>query len=92
MPGKGSASVIVRNWHIYKECVMDKMEPFAGPRKKEMMARTFHLETDQLQPLRKVSELMGVSQSEVVRRSINFFIEGYHRATRKQAKGKSGGS
>ncbi len=65
---------------------MEEMEPFVGSRKKEMMARTFHLEMDQLQPLRDISEQMGVSQSEVVRRSINFFIEGYQRATRKRGK------
>ncbi|MBI5637868.1 MAG: hypothetical protein HZA03_07860 [Nitrospinae bacterium] len=64
---------------------MDKMEMFQGLRKKEMVARTFHLESEQLHPLRKVSEQLGLSQSEVVRRSINFFIDGYQRAARKQA-------
>lgn len=65
---------------------MERMEPFQKLRKKDMMARTFHLETDQLQPLRKISEQMGISQSEVVRRAINFFIDGYHRAARKEAR------
>lgn len=65
---------------------MDKMEPFQGLRKKDMVARTFHLEVEQLQPLRKISDQMGLSQSEVVRRSINFFIAGYQRSAKKLAK------
>ncbi len=69
---------------------MDKMEMFHGLQKKDMIARTFHLEADQLQPLRQISQQMGISQSEVVRRSINFFMEGYQRAARKQAQKNSG--
>lgn len=69
---------------------MDKTELFHGLRKKEMIARTFHLESDQLQPLRKLSEQMGISQSEVVRRSISFFIDGYQRAAKKKAMKSSG--
>lgn len=65
---------------------MDKMALFHGLRKKDMIARTFHLDAEQLPPLRKLSEQMGISQSEVVRRSISFFIDGYQRAARKQAK------
>lgn len=71
---------------------MDKMELFHGLRKKEMIARTFHLESDQLQPLRKLSEQMGISQSEVVRRSISFFMDGYQRAAKKKATKNAGGS
>jgi hypothetical protein len=50
----------------------NKFEP--SP-KKDLIARTFHLETALIKPMRQVSEYLGISQSELVRRSIFFYIK-----------------
>jgi hypothetical protein len=46
----------------------------------------------QIAPLLKASKDMGVSQSEVVRRSLNFFIERLNRHMQKESKKKSEGA
>jgi len=68
---------------------MMPFKAFEGGSRKERISRTFHLEVDQLEPLQKASKTMGVSQSEVVRRSINFFIERLGRHQQRQLNKKS---
>ncbi|MBI5178270.1 MAG: hypothetical protein HZA04_03320 [Nitrospinae bacterium] len=65
------------------------MKEFEGGSRKERISRTFHLEMDQLEPLQQASQAMGVSQSEVVRRSINYFIQRLARYQQRQLKKKS---
>ncbi len=52
--------------------------------KKEMISRTFHLNSGQLESLQNVSKKLGISQSEMVRRSITFFTEEYAKQSRKK--------
>jgi len=65
---------------------------FEGAQKRERISRTFHLEMGQIGPLQKAAKDMGVSQSEVVRRSLNFFIERLNRHMQKESKKKSEGA
>ncbi len=67
---------------------MKQSDVFRISRKKEMVARTFHLENEQLEPLQQVAGQMGISQSEMVRRSINLFIERYRRIATRQERQK----
>jgi hypothetical protein len=64
-------------------------DAFQGLQKKEMTSRTFHLGKEQIGPLKFTANVMGISQSEVVRRSINLFIEELRRRQQKiEKKGK----
>lgn len=56
---------------------------FEGFQKREMKSRTFHLGADQIEPLKNTSRKMGISQSKVVRRSINLFIQELERYNSK---------
>ncbi len=61
---------------------------FEKATKKDRISRTFHLETEQIVPLQQASKVMGVSQSEVVRRSINFFIDRLNKHAMKELNKK----
>ena len=56
---------------------------FEAHQKKEMISRTFHLDIDQLEPLKKVSRELGISQSEIIRRSVSLFIDEFKKHTQK---------
>lgn len=51
--------------------LVNKFEP--SP-KKDLIARTFHLETTLIKPMVQISKYLGISQSELVRRSIFSYI------------------
>jgi hypothetical protein len=63
-------------------------DAFEGTEKKQRISRTFHLEMGQIDPLMQASKVLGISQSEVVRRSIDYFLEelGRHKQ-KKDGKG-----
>ena len=52
---------------------------FAAEPKREMISRTFHLDIGQLEPLKRISQKLGISQSEMIRRSIELFMEEFER-------------
>jgi len=54
-----------------------KQNIFNAKPKNDMVSRTFHLDKEQLDPLLETSKDLGISQSEVVRRSISLFITEY---------------
>ena len=56
---------------------------FEAQQKKEMISRTFHLDSRQLEPLKNVSRELGISQSEMVRRSVTLFIDEFKKHTKK---------
>jgi len=56
---------------------------FEAQTKREMISRTFHLDSRQLEPLKKVSRELGISQSEMIRRSVALFIDEFKKHTRK---------
>ena len=43
--------------------------------KTEMISRTFHLDINHIKHLKDISSKLGISQSELVRRSIAHFID-----------------
>ncbi len=57
---------------------------FRASARKEMISRTFHLDSGQLESLQKVSKKLGISQSEMVRRSISYFTEEYAKQSKKK--------
>lgn len=59
---------------------------FETEQRREMISRTFHLDIKQLEPLKKVSVELGISQSEAIRRSIALFIEEYKKHSKKKGK------
>ena len=56
---------------------------FETQTKREMISRTFHLDSRQLEPLKRVSRELGISQSEMIRRSVELFIEEFKKHTKK---------
>ena len=56
-----------------------KQNIFNAKPKNDMVSRTFHLDKEQLNPLLETSKELGISQSEVVRRSISLFIAEYNK-------------
>lgn len=56
---------------------------FEAAKRREMVSRTFHLDVKQLEPLQKVSKQLEISQSELVRRSIEFFIDEFVKYNQK---------
>ena len=56
---------------------------FEAQQKREMISRTFHLDSSQLEPLKQVSRELGISQSETIRRSVTLFIEEFKKHTKK---------
>jgi hypothetical protein len=56
---------------------------FEAQPKREMISRTFHLDIQQLEPLKKVSRELGISQSEIIRRSVTLFIDEFKKHTQK---------
>jgi len=61
---------------------MDK-NIFAPVEKNVKISRTFHLYQNQLKPLQDVSKQLGISQSEMVRLSISYFIDEYKKQGKK---------
>ena len=57
---------------------------FEAQQKREMISRTFHLDIRQLEPLKKVSRELGISQSEMIRRSVTLFIDEFIKHTKKR--------
>ncbi|GMT43167.1 MAG: hypothetical protein IEMM0002_1578 [bacterium] len=51
--------------------------------RREMISRTFHIDMEQLEPLKKVSQELGISQSEAIRRSISLFIDEYKKHSQR---------
>jgi hypothetical protein len=45
--------------------------------KEEMLSRTFHLEVNQVTGLKGTSRQLGISQSEIVRRLVQDFLDEY---------------
>ncbi|MFQ5432992.1 MAG: ribbon-helix-helix domain-containing protein [Nitrospinota bacterium] len=56
---------------------------FEAQQKREMISRTFHLDSCQLEPLKKVSRELGISQSEMIRRSVTLFINEFKKHSKK---------
>ncbi|MFQ5432993.1 MAG: ribbon-helix-helix domain-containing protein [Nitrospinota bacterium] len=56
---------------------------FKAQQKREMISRTFHLDSRQLEPLKKVSRELGISQSEMIRRSVALFIDEFKKHSKK---------
>jgi hypothetical protein len=61
-------------------------DAFQEPEKRVMVSRTFHIEKKQINPMKSSASALGISQSELVRRSINLFISGYRDSRRKNSK------
>jgi len=57
---------------------------FEATPKTDMVSRTFHLHHDQLKPLQKIAKDLGISQSEIVRRSISLFLLEYEKRADSQ--------
>ncbi len=58
--------------------------PFKPSSKKEMVSRTFHIDVEQLDAMQKVSKKLGISQSEMVRRSIYHFVDEFSKRSQKK--------
>ena len=56
---------------------------FEARQKREMISRTFHLDSRQIEPLKKVSRELGISQSEIIRRSVTLFIDEFKKHSKK---------
>ncbi|MBI3794813.1 MAG: CopG family transcriptional regulator [Nitrospinae bacterium] len=54
-------------------------ETIKNSSKKAMKSSTFHLKVEQIKPLKEAAEALHVSQSEIVRQSINNFLEWFNR-------------
>jgi len=61
---------------------------FISSKKKAMLLRTYLLGTSQVTVLKDISRQLGISQSEVVRRSIDYFRYDYEKFKEKVVQEK----